>query len=294
MRATAPPPRLVVVATGPLATIQDLGRSGFAHLGVPRSGAADRGALRLANRLVGNPEHLAALEVSLGGFAVRAVGDIAIAATGADTQLLLDGRPTGRNATLLVHDGQHLLVGPPAHGCRTYLAVRGGVGAEPVLGSRSTDTLSGLGPSPLAVDDVVTAGGSGAAWPTTQSAPHRDDAAPTVVLAASPGPRADRLVDPTALFAGAWTVSAASNRVGTRLDRVDGPRLEHRPGLPELLSEGIAHGSVQVPPSGQPVLFGPDHPVTGGYPVIAVLTTESLDRAGQLTAGTTVRLRRVD
>nr|HRC51687.1 allophanate hydrolase subunit 2 family protein [Gordonia sp. (in: high G+C Gram-positive bacteria)] len=105
---------------------------------------------------------------------------------------------------------------------------------------------------------------------------------------------AERLADADGLFAGTWTVNAASNRVGIRLDRADGPPLEHLPDLPELRSEGIAHGSVQVPPSGQPVLFGPDHPVTGGYPVVAVLTPESIDRAGQLTPGTTVRLRLVD
>nr|WP_212763178.1 biotin-dependent carboxyltransferase family protein [Gordonia araii] len=285
---------MTVLDTGPLATIQDLGREGFANLGVPRSGAADRGALRLANRLVGNPEDSAAIEITHGGLAVRVIGDAGVAVTGAAVSLAVDERPTGRNATVLLHDGQTLRVGAPRHGCRAYLSVRGGIVAEPVLGSLSTDTLSGLGPPPIARGDLLDVGTSSAPWPATQSAPAKEDTESTVVLAASPGPRADRLVDPDALFVGLWTVNPASNRVGVRLDRISGPPVEHRPGSAELASEGIAHGSIQVPPSGQPVLFGPDHPVTGGYPVVAVLTESAADRAGQLTPGTTVRLRRVD
>ncbi len=199
-----------------------------------------------------------------------------------------------RNATIALRTGQQLRVGAPTNGCRTYLAIRGGVVVDAVLGSCSTDTLSGLGPAPLAPGDRVAAGEAAQAWPATQEAPPRREAEGTVVLTASPGPRRERLADPDALFTGTWTVNAASNRVGIRLDRIDGPALEHLPDLPELRSEGIAHGSVQVPPSGQPVVFGPDHPVTGGYPVVAVLTGESIDRAGQLTPGRTVRLRLVD
>ncbi len=285
---------LTVLAPGPFATLQDLGRAGYAHLGVPRSGAADRGALRLANRLVGNPEQVAAIEITHGGFTARADGAVAVAATGADAQLFVDDRPMGRNATIALRTGQQLRLGAPEHGCRTYLAVRGGVVVDPVLGSCSTDTLSGLGPAPLAVGDRLAVGEAAQAWPATQEAPPRREADGTVVLTASPGPRTERLADANALFAGTWTVNAASDRVGIRLDRADGPPLQHLPDLPELRSEGIAHGSVQVPPSGQPVLFGPDHPVTGGYPVVAVLTPESIDRAGQLTPGTTVRLRLVD
>ncbi|MFT4200387.1 MAG: allophanate hydrolase subunit 2 family protein, partial [Gordonia sp. (in: high G+C Gram-positive bacteria)] len=129
-------------------------------------------------------------------------------------------------------------------------------------------------------------------WPVVQHAPRRASAGGATVLTADDGPRADRLVDPDALYTGTWTVNPASNRVGVRLDRVEGPALAHQARLPELPSEGIAHGSIQVPPGGQPVLFGPDHPVTGGYPVVAVLTADSLDAAGQLSPGTTVVLRR--
>ncbi len=293
----APPtarPALVVLAPGPFATVQDLGRGGYAHLGVPRSGAADRGSLRLANRLVGNPEGAAAIEVTHGGFAARVIGDVALAATGATAQLFVDGRPVGGSATVLLRDGQTVLLGPPARGCRTYLGVRGGVAAAMVLGSASTDTLSGLGPAALSVDDVVAIGVPVADWPATQSAPVPDADDHAVVLAASPGPRADRLANPEALFTGRWVVNPASNRVGVRLDRLDGPPLRHRPRLSGLPSEGIAHGAIQVPPSGQPVLFGPDHPVTGGYPVIAALTASSIDLTGQLTPGTPVRLRLVD
>jgi len=285
---------VTVLATGLLATVQDLGRGGYAHLGVPRSGAADRESLRLANRLVGNPEDLAVVEITHGGFAMRADGDLTVAATGAQAGLVVGDRPTGPNATVVVRDGQHLRVAAPTRGCRVYLAVRGGFDVEAALGSRSTDTLSGLGPARLAVGDRLAVGAAAGEWPATQWAPRPGPDGPTVTLTATVGPRADRLADPEALFTGTWTVNPASNRVGVRLDRLDGPALEHLPGLPELRSEGIAHGSIQVPPSGQPVLFGPDHPVTGGYPVAAVLTAESLDRAGQLTPGDVVHLRLVD
>ncbi|WP_367649937.1 biotin-dependent carboxyltransferase family protein [Gordonia sp. X0973] len=295
---------LAVVATGPMALIEDLGRGGNAHLGVARSGAADREALRLANRLVGNHDDCAGIEAAYGGLALRAIGDTVLAATGAPADLLVDDRSVGHNATLLLRDGQVLRLGAPVHGCRIYVAVRGGiVGGQPavggppvgaVLGSLATDTLSGLGPAALAVGDELHIGDPTDPWPATQWAPVEPTVSGSpVLLTASLGPRADRLTDPAALFTGTWTVNPASNRVGVRLDRRDGPAVEHLPDLPELASEGIAHGSVQIPPSGQPVLFGPDHPVTGGYPVAAVLTAASMDVAGQLTPGMVVHIRQL-
>ncbi|MFT3899182.1 MAG: biotin-dependent carboxyltransferase family protein [Gordonia sp. (in: high G+C Gram-positive bacteria)] len=283
---------LAVVAAGPLTTIQDLGRPGYAHLGVPRSGAADRGALRLANRLVGNPEGLAAIEATVGGVTLRAEGPVVVALTGAPAQLHVDDRPVGPGATVRVRAGQVLRLDPPSSGVRSYLAVRGGLAVDPVLGSRATDTLSGLGPAPLWEGDVLRVGDGALAWPAVQSAVVRRPDEGVVVLLADDGPRADRLVDPDALFTGSWRVNPVGNRVGIRLDRLDGPPLELVAGQGELPSEGIAHGSIQVPPSGQPVVFGPDHPVTGGYPVVAVLADESLDRAGQLAPGAAVRIRR--
>ncbi|GAA1456695.1 biotin-dependent carboxyltransferase family protein [Williamsia maris] len=291
---------LEVVTTGALATVQDLGRPGYAHLGVPLSGAADRGALRLANRLVGNPEGAAAIEVTLGGLSVTVAGDLLMVVTGAPCAVIVDGRPTGSGAAFVVRDGQTVSLGTPPSQLRTYLAVRGGVDVPAVLGSRSTDTLSDLGPAPLAVGDRIAVGSERDAWPSTTEAPGTMTSMTedVVALHAEPGPRAQALVDPGVLYAGLWVVNPSSNRVGVRLDRSadtdDGANSlpETRSDGGTVASEGVALGSVQIPPSGQPVIFLVDHPVTGGYPVVAVLTADSVDRAAQLVPGQRVRLHR--
>ncbi len=282
---------LEVVAPGPLATVQDLGRSGFAHLGVPRSGAADRSSLRLANRLVGNPESSACIESTLGGLRLRAVGDVVVAVTGAIVTVSRNGVPCGANAAVGLRDGDELSVGTTTFGLRNYVAVRGGINVAPVLGSRSTDTLSTIGPSPLSVGSRLDVGADAGDWPIVGEAPS-DDRIPRIVdIDCDDGPRVDRLADVGALYATEWTVDTSSNRVGVRLNAA-GPPVALRTDVGELASEGIAHGSVQVPPSGQPVIFLADHPVTGGYPVVAVVTAAGLDRVGQLTPGQRVRLRR--
>lgn len=275
---------LVVEATGPLTLLQDLGRPGLAHLGVSPSGAADRAAHRLANRLVGNDEGAATLEVTLGGLAVRATATLFVAVTGAPTTLHLDGVPTASHATVVLRTGSRLVVGLPARGLRSYLAVRGGIAAAPVLGSRSRDVLAGLGPAPLAVGDVLPVGTPTAPLPDAERAP-----APTAppALAVRPGPRLDWFAGDawSVLVGSVWTVSGDVDRVAARLS---GPALR-RAVTGELPSEGLVRGAVQVPASGQPLLFGPDHPVTGGYPVLAVLTGAASDAATQLRPGDPVR-----
>ncbi|NMO01578.1 biotin-dependent carboxyltransferase family protein [Gordonia sp. TBRC 11910] len=280
-----------VVEPGPFASIQDLGRPGYAHLGVPRSGAADRGSLRLANRLVGNPEDAAGIETTLGGLRLRAIGDVVIAVAGAVADVARNGVDYGRNAAMSLHDGDELSIGTTTSGLRNYVAVRGGVDVEPTLGSRSTDTLAKLGPPALVAGTRLRIAALGGSWPPIDVAPVDDRLPDVVALDAADGPRADRVDDLGDLFTEIWTVNPASNRVGVRLDGAGGS-VRPRTDLGELASEGIAHGSIQLPPSGQPVIFLADHPVTGGYPVVAVLTEASLDRAGQLTPGTRVRLRR--
>ncbi|WP_168706065.1 5-oxoprolinase subunit C family protein [Gordonia paraffinivorans] len=285
---------VTVVATGPLATIQDLGRSGYAHLGVPCSGGADRASLRLANRLVGNRESAATIESTLGGLRVRADGNALAVVTGADAVVRVNGTPVGLGAAVVLRAGDELSVDPPRWGLRNYLAVRGGFDVTPVLGSRSTDTLSGLGPAPLAADTRLPVGSETDEWPPTQTAPPNTEHPPVVELEVHEGPRTDHLVTASDLYAGTWVVGADSNRVGVRLDRPGDsphPLLEHQPDAGELRSEGVAHGSVQVPPSGRPVLFLADHPVTGGYPVVAVLSAESVDLAAQLAPGSEIRFR---
>ncbi|MFQ6171096.1 biotin-dependent carboxyltransferase family protein [Oryzobacter sp. R7] len=286
---------LEVLATGPLVLVEDEGRPGHAAVGVGRSGAADRGAHRLGARLVGHDPALAGLEVLLGGLVVRAHGRLTVALTGAPAPATVDGRPVAHASLLDLPDGAVLRLGTPDRGLRTCLAVRGGIAVDPVLGSRSTDTLSGLGPPPVRAGDVLPVGAAGSRLPHLDHAPRREDASTPAVLDATPGPRAPWVGGEPALgglIGPVWTVGGASDRIGLRLN---GSRVErdaaHRER--ELPSEGLVRGAVQVPPGGEPVVFLADHPVTGGYPVVAVLTPDAADRAAQLRPGDTVRLRLV-
>jgi biotin-dependent carboxylase-like uncharacterized protein len=264
---------LTVLASGLLTTVQDRGRPGWASIGVTRSGAADRQAAALANRLVGNDAAAAVLEVTVGGLQVQAGRTLLVAVSGAPAPVTVDGRAAPFDAPLTLRPGQVLGLGNPAVG---------------VLGSRSTDTLSGLGPAPLRPGDVLPVGALAAAEPVVDVAPV---GAPSSrpVLRVLPGPRRDWMAPTawTALTTEDWTVSPDSDRVGLRLA---GPRLD-RARTDELPSEGLVPGAVQVPPDGAPVLFLVDHPVTGGYPVLAVVTTDDLPAAAQLRPGDRVRFR---
>lgn len=278
--------KLTVVDPGPLTTVQDLGRRGYAHLGVPRSGALDAAAARYANRLVGNPEDAAVLETTLGGVSLRVDGPTAAAVTGAPAAVTVDRRPRPFAEPVRLRPGETLAVGPAASGLRSYVALAGGVAVEPVLGSRSTDTLSGLGPAPLMVGSRLPLG-------EPVGDPHHVDV-PVVLrhpdavrLRLAPGPRLDWFAEGAlALLTGStYTVSPHSNRVGVRLD---GEPLE-RDRRTELPSEGLVLGAVQVPASGKPLVFLNDHPTTGGYPVVGVVVPEDLAACAQLRPGATVR-----
>ncbi|MCA2219826.1 biotin-dependent carboxyltransferase family protein [Nonomuraea aurantiaca] len=346
-----------VLAPGPYATVQDLGRHGYAHLGVPRSGAADEASLRLGNRLVGNPETAAGIELTYGGARLKFHSGAWVAVTGAPCPLtgpspttggsgpspeagpspttvgpepstdaeaagpspvpVETGRRTvpvetgrspvtveagrssgpvgarrpptlgaGMNVPFWVPAGSELRFGAPIWGLRTYLAVRGGIAVEPVLGSRSTDSLSGLGPAPLRQGTVLPVGGSGGLVEiSVDLAPAGEP--PPAVLRIVPGPRDDWFA-PDALAelcAEPYEVSQDSNRVGVRLRGRELTRA--REG--ELPSEGMVTGAVQVPPSGQPIVFLADHPPTGGYPVIGVVREADLPIAAQLRPGDSVR-----
>jgi len=278
--------RLEVVQAGPLTTVQDLGRPGWAHLGVTTSGAADRAAFKLANRLVGNQEGAAGLEVTMGGLELRALADLTIAITGAPCPITIAGTPSPARTVLGVASGQTIRLDPAPAGVRAYLAVRGGIDVPAVLGSRSTDTLSGLGPAALAAGDLLAIGSEVAGWPVLTLAPGADPTSEDARLYALPGPRDDAL-DPAAwdrFRRTRWRVSDRSDRVGVRLE---GPPLSLAPPVEAIgrPSEGVVRGAIQVPPNGLPVVFLADHPVTGGYPVVAVLTEIDADRAGQLRPG---------
>ncbi|WP_295852309.1 urea amidolyase family protein [uncultured Microbacterium sp.] len=286
----APGPALRIVATGPLVTVQDLGRPGRAALGVARSGALDRGALRIANRLLGNDESAAALEITLGGFSARAERDCWIAVTGALADVRVDGRGVPAYAPVRLAARAELTIDPARAGLRLILAVRGGVVAEPVLGSRSTDVLARLGPPPLRAGDLVQGGTTTGEVPAVDGFPWSVPPA-ALEVRLRPGPRADWFTPASveALTDASWTVSTDIDRIGIRLD---GPILE-RTRHDELPSEGMRPGALQVPPHGRPVILLADGPVTGGYPVIGVIPDAALDALAQVRPGDRVRFRRV-
>lgn len=293
---------LTVLQAGPSTLVQDLGRPGHAAVGVTGSGAADRAAAALALRCVGTDPAAAVLEVLLGGLVVRTDAPAVVAVTGARGLVVVvtpDGcrRAAAAGEVLVLEAGATLEIGVPTSGVRSYLAVRGGVDVPPVLGSRSRDTLSGLGPSAVVAGDVLPVGDRVVgpwAEPWHASALGVDDAragAGPLVLDVIPGPRDDHFpTEAWAVLARTGHVSAHADRVGVRIDPA---APVPRTGGGEIPSEGMVRGAVQIPSDGAPVIFGPDHPVTGGYPVIGVLTRRSADAVTQLLPGAAVTLRRV-
>ncbi|MFV0426091.1 MAG: biotin-dependent carboxyltransferase family protein [Beutenbergiaceae bacterium] len=258
--------------------IQDLGRPGLGHLGISPSGAADRGALVAGNTALGNPVAAPGLEI-IGSLTILPHRDLLVAITGAAMT----------PSVTAVLAGQEFQIGPAAHGWRTYLTVAGGLEVPAVLGSASTDTLSGLGPAPAAEGDQLRVGAVRGPLPTVDPVPAQAPASGALVmLDAGWGPRADWVSNPEELFHQPWRVGVG-DRVGTRLHGVG----LQRAITAELPSEPVVTGSIQIPPDGQPVILGPDHPTTGGYPVIAVLTQAANDALAQLRQGGTVRFRGV-
>lgn len=286
---------LTVVEPGPLCTVQDFGRQGQGALGIGRSGACDRGAHRLANALVGNHPTLATLEVTLGGLELETDADVVVATAGARCQMRIvtgpapGSRPAPHLAPFLLGAGERLTLSTPEAGLRTYVAVRGGIDVEPVLGSRATDLLSGLGPPVVSAGDVMPVGTTHRALPGVDVAPAPEPTNDPLVVRVDTGPRRDWFDDAAwaSFTSQGYTVTSDSNRVGLRLEGQPLPRL--REG--ELVSEGMLRGAVQVPPSGLPVLFLADHPVTGGYPVIAYVDDRDVDRCAQLRPGQQVSFR---
>ena len=277
---------LRVQAVGASVLVQDLGRPGFAHLGVPRSGALDRPAAALANRLVGNDPGAACLEVLLGGLSVSADQGVWVSVTGAPCSVEVDGRPREFGEAVRLTTGSLLTLGAPTSGVRSYVAVAGGIDVAPVLGSRSTDTLGGVGPAPVAAGDVLATG-------TPVSAPAALDTPRPPArgrLRITAGPRADRVGgDVLALLERtSYAVSPDSDRIGLRLVGESLPLAPYA----ELPSEGVVLGAVQLPPDGRPVVFLADHPTTGGYPVVAVVDEDDLWQCAQLRPGERVEFTR--
>jgi biotin-dependent carboxylase-like uncharacterized protein len=279
---------VVVVDPGPQTTVQDRGRPGWAHLGVPPAGALDAASADRANRLVGNDLSAAVLETTLGGVTLRAAAAMTVAVTGAAADVHVSGRAVAFGEPLSLAAGQLLRVGPARSGVRSYVALAGGVAVEPVLGSRSTDTLAWVGPGVLRADDVLPVGPA-PRGPAPVDVGHAPAVGGPATLRIVPGPRigwfASGALD--TLTSSTYVVAGDSNRVGLRLE---GPGLTRRVEA-ELPSEGVVLGAVQVPPSGKPLVFLNDHPTTGGYPVVGVVVGADLAACAQLRPGEEVRFR---
>lgn len=286
---------LKVRATGLLTVFQDRGRHGQAGQGVSASGAMDQAAFKTANRLVGNASDLPVLETVGGGLSLQSLGDNVVAVTGADAPITITTAQgqrwtAPRYGALALADGDVLSIGQPVAGARCYVAVRGGYQVDAVLASASTDTLAHVGPPALRAGQVLAVRAGEPAVVADAALP--PDALPVtgadVVLDVELGPRTDWFTpEAVALLASQrWQVTPQSNRVGLRLA---GDTALARAITAELPSEGTPLGAIQVPASGQPVLFLADHPLTGGYPVIGCVAAHHLDLAGQIPVGAWIR-----
>ncbi|NHF73443.1 5-oxoprolinase subunit B/C family protein [Paracoccus xiamenensis] len=286
---TPPAARWDILAAPFPALLQDAGRVGLADQGIAASGSVDQGALRALNRLLGNSPGTAALEVLGGGLRLRATAPCTVAATGAPRQMQVNGAPFASHRVIALDAGDELALGPADSGTYGYLGVRGGFTVEPVLGSAATDTLAQIGPKVLRAGDWLGLAGARAEAvqpPLAQPAlPRPGD---LVEIEVTMGPRADWFTPQVQaqFLAQDWLVTPQSSRVGKRLE---GQPLQR--DARELPSEATPAGAIQIPHSGQPVLFLADHPLTGGYPVMAVVAAHHLDLAAQVPPGARIRFR---
>lgn len=311
-RLTATGRRVVVESPGLATTVQDGGRLGLADVGVPRAGPADALAHLVANRLVGNDDRAAALEITAQGPVLQVVADTVAAVVG-DAPVTVDGLPVPGAAPVPVRAGQRLAVGRCRAGARAVLALAGGVLGPTEVGSRASDQLCGLGPGPLRAGDELAvgppgrpagrlvvaglAGGPLDRWARLVGLVPDDGTGPSgpAELRVVPGP--DRGDDLTWLAGGVWEVDEASDRVGVRLRPAPSHGATgatrgagtHLPG-----SRGVVTGAVQLPPGGRPVVLLCDHATVGGYPVVATVASVDVAVLAQLWPGRPVRLLPVD
>jgi antagonist of KipI len=285
-----------VLEPGLLTTVQDLGREGFGPMGVSPSGAADAVSLRLGNRLVGNPEGAAALEMTLVGGAFRFTQSTAIALTGSDFGASLDGIPVPPWESVEVRPGQLLRLGPTRSGARCYLCVQGGIAVEPFLGSTSTHILSGLGGvdgRALRRGDVLRIGPAAEPFRKRRADVRAlESLSPSKALRVTAGPQGDWFSESSrrAFYTSAYRVAEESNRMGLRLE---GNPVAADPGR-EMITEGVSLGAIQVPAAGQPIILFVEQQTTGGYPKIANVVSADLHSLGQLRPRDEIRFERVD
>jgi antagonist of KipI len=271
-----------VVSPGFLSTVQDLGRPGWAHLGISASGAADALALRAGNLLVGNAENAAGIEMTLIGGAFEFEADAVVALTGSDFGA---GKPLW--TAVEVKAGATLPLGPTRSGARCYLAVRGGIDAPKAMGSASVHLLTGVGGRALRAGDVLGVGNGAIRQPRWKT-PWKTHTGMNAcaALRVTDGPQAEWFGGE--LYAGSWSVAEESDRMGLRLR---GPAIPSPPG--HMITEGVPLGAVQVPPGGQPIILFVEHQTTGGYPKPANVISADFTRLGQLRPRDEVRFERV-
>lgn len=287
---------IVVLAPGMLTTVQDLGREGFGPLGVSPSGAADPISLRLGNRLVGNPEGAAGLEMTLLGGSFQFSQGAVAALTGSDFGATLDGHPLEPWGSFEAKPGQSLRLGPTRGGARAYLCVRGGISVKLFLGSASTHLLSGLGGHEgraLRKGDMLKIGASGGAFRKRKlDRQTRDRLRPRRSLRVTPGPQSGWFSEAAqrSFYQSTYRVAEESNRMGLRLEGSpipDGAR-------GEMISEGVALGAIQIAGGGLPIILFVEQQTTGGYAKIANVVSADLHCLGQLRPRDEIHFARVD
>ena len=288
--------QIQVQAPGLLTTVQDLGRESFGPLGVSPSGAADAISLRLGNRLVGNAEGAAGLEMTLlgGTFAFPQGGVIAL--TGSDFAATLDAAPVGLYTSLEAKAGQILRVGPTRTGARCYLCVQGGIAVTPLLGSASTHLLSGLGGyagRALRQGDVLQTGLTSSPFTKKTVAPQAlERLSPRKRLRVTPGPQSKSFPESSLrqFYAGTYRVAEDSNRMGLRLE---GQTIAQE-SSGEMITEGVSLGAIQITAKGLPIILFVEQQTTGGYAKIANVISADVHSLGQLRPRDEIRFEQVD
>lgn len=287
---------ILVQAPGLFTTVQDLGREGFGPIGVSPSGAADPVSLRIGNRLAGNPEGVAALEMTLVGGAFTFERATVIAVTGADFGPCLNGVTLPMWTSVQIQEGQTITFGPSRSGARAYLCIQGGIAVEPFLGSASTHVLSGLGGfegRALRKGDRLELGAASCRFQKRSVSPKALEALqPQKIIRVTDGPQSDWFGDSAwKIFTeSTFLVSEQSNRMGIRLE---GPSIP-MDGSREMITEGVSLGAIQVPASGQPIILFVEQQTTGGYPKIANVISADLHSLGQLRPRDAIHLERID
>ena len=285
-----------IILAGPLSTIQDSGRTGYLKSGIGTSGVMDRESYETANRLLGNSRNEAVIEATLMGPVISFDSDCVCCITGADMSPQLDKTPVAMYRPFLIRAGQTLSLSMAVNGCRSYIGFAGGIDVPCVLGSRSTNLkchMGGFKGRALQNGDILSLGFTDA---DPSGLIHNQAAKPvfasSITVRVIEGPQAEYFTDKGKhdFYHHPYVVSPESDRMGYRME---GPAIENVNGV-DIVSDGIAPGSIQVPPSGKPIILLADRQTTGGYAKIATVISEDISKIAQLKPGDTIVFQKVD